>query len=98
MSSMTIISCTDESKFHYVSGSIIAKQHAAVNGPCVHCAVLEMQAEISKLNENVHMALVALKLLCEPVPDGIGGFVADEFTEEEVLIGRRAIKAIEEGI
>lgn len=40
-------------------------------------------------NERLNACLVLMDVLCGLEPDGFGSFVADEFTEPEVLEGRK---------
>lgn len=49
-----------------------------------HAAFQEAQAEVKILRFH-------LEAVCAPEPDGVGGFVHDEFTQPEVLAARKAL-------
>ncbi len=52
------------------------------------------QQDYDSLAVEFRRVVAALKECCKPEPDGIGGFVADEFTEQEVLDGRKLLEEL----
>lgn len=57
------------------------QDRSAINGKIA----FELEEQNKKLVE-------ALKEVCKPEPDGHGDWVADEFTQQEVLDGRKLLK------
>lgn len=60
---------------------------------CYNCD--KLQDRIDELEEQAQALELHLKEVCKPEPDGIGSFVADEFTSKEVLNARQALEAYE---
>lgn len=51
--------------------------------------------QVQVIEMNAILPLIeALKKCCAPDPDGLGGFVGDEFTEAAVLEGRAALAGL----
>lgn len=55
-------------------------------------ALRTAQQDYDNLVVEFRKVVAALKECCKPEPDGVGGFVADEFTEQEVLDGRKLLE------
>jgi hypothetical protein len=60
------------------------------------CVIEALEAERDKEREARVIAVEALQKICAPESDGFGDTVADEFTDNRILEGRKALTKIEE--
>lgn len=62
----------------------------------IWCDRSDLEIKYDKQSEALRVAVEALQKICAPESDGFGDTMADEFTDNRILEGRKALTKIEE--